>query len=287
MRSSNRAIGGFTILEMLIAIMIIGIVAGAALPLLGDWSRQAKDARFATNVATLQGAQTGYQLVHQAPLGWVLDTRQNPPVLVQYGLADSSGILAQLMHPTDVNGNVNVDPINPAAGPYVYGPYVDERSTLFPAALLLAQSTSGATFPTLPTLLVASDDQTFIALGVQTSFPPSSVPPSGHPLAAQSLIFTGPCLNEPNPPVSVSASPPGRTCGEECLLLKDDILRKLGNPSGKWTGGKVIVAVHLAPQDLGILQTTGTNHDVQFANCIGQVNCNGKPLINRTIGCGP
>lgn len=135
MRTRERA-GGFSLLDVLIAIMLVGIIAAAVVPMIGDYSERAMLVRNYANLQEIGKAMTRYDLVHQAPLGYVYDSSQSPAAYVQYRPEDAIGFWRQLMNPTDANGNVLRDAVTASSGPFAYGPYL--RGEGKAASLLLA-----------------------------------------------------------------------------------------------------------------------------------------------------
>lgn len=122
---ANR--GGFTLLEVLIAMMIVGILVAAALPLLSDQAAQARVARILADGRMVSEAVDCYNLAHRAPAGWIL---------VDGLLHEVSDVSKQLTSPTDANGNVMGSALDPDAGPFPYGPYLYRPPA--PASLLMA-----------------------------------------------------------------------------------------------------------------------------------------------------
>lgn len=135
MRPRNRN-AGLSLLEVLIAVMIAGIIAAALIPMIGDYGEKAKQARKEANFQIKASAVERYRMDHKAPLGFVLDPQTNE--LIEYGLMTMQGPSAQLLLPTDANGNVLGDPMGSSPGPYVHGPYLAAIPPE-PATLLLGQ----------------------------------------------------------------------------------------------------------------------------------------------------
>src|SRR5438132_6789424 len=130
-----RGAGGFTLLEVLIATMIIGIVAAALMPMVTDYASQAKLARQYADAQTVQTAMKQYSLVHTASAGFVRGPDGSLYVYTGTSGNPELAVWDQILMPTDMNGNVMSDPIFPG-GSYTYGPYLLTKPA--PAALLLA-----------------------------------------------------------------------------------------------------------------------------------------------------
>lgn len=138
MRQRNERMSGFSLIEVLIAIMIVGIVAAAVVPLIGEYAEQARVARVMANLKQVKQAVTRYALEHKAPWGFVYDPNDPSEVVKPYKHAGLEGFAAQLQEPTDIYGNVMGDPIGSVVGPFDAGPYALDAFVPVPAALLLA-----------------------------------------------------------------------------------------------------------------------------------------------------
>jgi prepilin-type N-terminal cleavage/methylation domain-containing protein len=102
---------GFTMVELLIVVLLIGILAAIAIPQFADSTQGAREAALARSEAVLSDAISRYILEHDMPPGY-------PP-----GGGDPTEALfiKQLIYYTDAAGNVS-DTKNPTKWPY--GPYL-------------------------------------------------------------------------------------------------------------------------------------------------------------------
>lgn len=83
MTKAKRSKQGFTLIEILVAIVIIGILASIAVPFFRQYLRNARSATFSNDIRTLANAGAQYALESGT---WVNDssTGQFPPELVGY-----------------------------------------------------------------------------------------------------------------------------------------------------------------------------------------------------------
>lgn len=98
MSPSNRKQGGFTLVELLIVVIILGILAAVVIPQFNSAANESKEAALASNLATVRQAIEMYKVQHS-------DTFPD-------GDAD---FVAQLTGTTDVAG---------ASSGSTYGPYL-------------------------------------------------------------------------------------------------------------------------------------------------------------------
>ncbi len=122
---------GFTLVELLIVVIILGILAAVAIPQFGDSSEQAREETLSTNISTLRGAVELYKAEHGVYPG-----RNDTAGAATTGnmAAAAAGFTAQLTLYTDMAGNTsNVkDTVNFPFGPYLKkgavpdNPYVDD-----------------------------------------------------------------------------------------------------------------------------------------------------------------
>ena len=91
-----KAKSGFTLVEILIVVVILGILAAIVIPQFSDASTEAKYSSLASNLQMLRAQIELYKIQHN-------DT---PPTLASFS--------AQLTGQTDVNGNAGTD----------FGPYM-------------------------------------------------------------------------------------------------------------------------------------------------------------------
>jgi general secretion pathway protein G len=105
-RQARGAARGFTLVEILIVVIILGILAAIVIPQFTNASTQARQSNLSTQVQSLQQAISLYNLQHSA-------TATSPLNLV-------SG-WTQLTEYTDINGNVSAT----GSTTFAYGPYIN------------------------------------------------------------------------------------------------------------------------------------------------------------------
>jgi len=93
-----RAKSGFTLVEILIVVVILGILAAIVIPQFSDASTEAKTSSLASDLQTIRSQIELYKIQHN----------DNPPTL--------AGFVAQMTAKTDVAGAVGTD----------FGPYMRE-----------------------------------------------------------------------------------------------------------------------------------------------------------------
>ncbi|HTW94824.1 MAG TPA: prepilin-type N-terminal cleavage/methylation domain-containing protein [Tepidisphaeraceae bacterium] len=100
-RNSARA-SGFTLVEILIVVVILGILAAIVIPQFGSASTDARDSSLTSQLQTINSQLTLYKLNHNDSLPDLLDNQW-----------------AQLTSATDITGSTT-----PASGATTYGPYL-------------------------------------------------------------------------------------------------------------------------------------------------------------------
>ncbi len=98
-----RAKNGFTLVEILIVVVILGILAAIVIPQFTEASTEAKQAALCTDLQTLRSQIELYKIQHN----------DIPPSLANFE--------DQMTGYTDIDGVVQV-----AAGPNIYGPYMQK-----------------------------------------------------------------------------------------------------------------------------------------------------------------
>jgi prepilin-type N-terminal cleavage/methylation domain-containing protein len=107
---------GFTLIEMLIVIIILGILAMIIIPQIGVSTGDAKLSTLQTNLGAMRSAIEIYYAQHNQTYPGDPIPATKPVDIVT--AADT--FVAQLTRYTDVNGNIS----NTKADPYNYGPYL-------------------------------------------------------------------------------------------------------------------------------------------------------------------
>ena len=114
-RPQRRSAGGFTLVEILIVVVILGILAALVIPQFANASEDARKTNMRSQLQTMKGCVELFRVEH----------RDTPPLLVTDGWAVVTG-------KTDIDGAA--DPAG-AYGPYLPGPVVNpltDSSTIVP-----------------------------------------------------------------------------------------------------------------------------------------------------------
>jgi len=112
---------GFTLVELLIVVIILGILAAVVIPQFNSAANESREAAVASNLATIRQAIEMYKVQHADAL-------------------PSAAIVNELINSTDLDGTVQTD------GSGAYGPYLRNS---FPASPVdgVATVTTAATTP--------------------------------------------------------------------------------------------------------------------------------------------
>ena len=110
--SSNK---GFSLVELVIVVVILGIIAAIAIPRISSGSKNAGESALRANLQTLRNAIDWFYGEHHTTFPGVKDAKGG------YGGAGSpEAFVNQLRYYTDADGEVSED-VDPA---YPFGPYV-------------------------------------------------------------------------------------------------------------------------------------------------------------------
>ncbi|MHC4619814.1 MAG: prepilin-type N-terminal cleavage/methylation domain-containing protein [Planctomycetota bacterium] len=111
-----KAKSGFTLVEILIVVVILGILAAIVIPQFTDASTEAKQSRLMTDLQSMRAQIELYKIQHNDCLPGVA----NANLLHTAG----SGFVGGLTDYTDVHGETQSGP-----GPNIYGPYIQRIPT--------------------------------------------------------------------------------------------------------------------------------------------------------------
>ena len=109
---------GFTLVEILIVVVILGILAAIVIPQFTEASTEAKESRLCTDLQTMRSQIELYKAQHNDRLPGS-ETAASP-----IGSVGNATLIQALTGYTDVNGNVQAAP-----GPNIYGPYMQKIPT--------------------------------------------------------------------------------------------------------------------------------------------------------------
>ena len=104
-----KAKGGFTLVEILIVVVILGILAAIVIPQFTEASTEAKESRLVSDLQTMRSQLELYKIQHN----------DNLPPTTGFAAFESA-----MIGYTDVDGNIQAGP-----GPNIYGPYVQKIPT--------------------------------------------------------------------------------------------------------------------------------------------------------------
>ncbi len=104
-----KAKSGFTLVEILIVVVILGILAAIVIPQFTEASTEAKESRLVSDLQTMRSQLELYKIQHN----------DNLPPTTSFAVFESA-----MTGYTDVNGNIQAGP-----GANIYGPYVQKIPT--------------------------------------------------------------------------------------------------------------------------------------------------------------
>lgn len=125
----TRRNSGFTLVEILIVVIILGILAAVVIPQFTDASTRAKDSTLVSNIQTLQSQFELYKMEHNDIYPW------DDPATAGRDVDGSAAIIARLTSLTDADGTINAAG---AFGPYMqdvpHNPYLTNATPVFAGA---------------------------------------------------------------------------------------------------------------------------------------------------------
>jgi len=120
--SERRDQAGFTLIEMLIVVIVLGILAMIIIPQISVSTEDAKLNTLTTNLSTLRNAIELYY--HQHDGKYPGSTKHTDGTAVGTDAEAIAAIVPQLTQYTDVDGEVSAT----KAGNYIYGPYLKKQT---------------------------------------------------------------------------------------------------------------------------------------------------------------
>jgi len=150
---------GFTLVEILIVVIILGILAAIVIPQFTEASNDARESALQSDLQTARSQLELFKVQHM---------EKYPNEITAVG-SDSAKFVAQLTSRTDANGNVGTD-----AATYPYGPYLqkfpsnsfvsgtgtDTDAIKFGATAVTGDGTTGWYFDTAAARFSANSDKT-------------------------------------------------------------------------------------------------------------------------------
>ncbi|AQT67065.1 Pilin [Anaerohalosphaera lusitana] len=116
--NANKTDKGFTLIELMIVVSILGIVSAIAFPTFKDHVAQAKEAAAKDNLRVLREAINRYAIQHKdVPPGYANSDPSNTPNELAFGF--------QMIKASTEDGALS----NPGTAGYPYGPYLPEIPT--------------------------------------------------------------------------------------------------------------------------------------------------------------
>jgi len=115
--TQNKSRAAFTLIEMLIVIMILGILAMVIIPQISTSTDDAKLSTLKTNLSSMRNAVELYYAQHNSAYPGAGSTTNNPTGV---GSEPEDIMVAQLTRYTDVGGNIS----NSKTAVFKYGPYI-------------------------------------------------------------------------------------------------------------------------------------------------------------------
>ncbi len=118
----TRDQSGFTLIEMLIVVIVLGILAMIIIPQISVSTDDAKLSTLTTNLATLRNSIELYY--HQHDNKYPGSTKETDGTATAADAEAIAAIVPQLTLYTDVNGQTSVT----KAGNFIYGPYLKKQT---------------------------------------------------------------------------------------------------------------------------------------------------------------
>ena len=114
----------FTLVELLVVIIIIGILAAVAIPQFGDSSLQAKESALKENLRMFRSSVDKYHVDHGSSYPGVIATHKATAAGAAAAHADAeAALLAQMTMYSDATGNTCAE----KSASFPYGPYIKRK----------------------------------------------------------------------------------------------------------------------------------------------------------------
>ena len=127
----TRHSGGFTLVEVLIVVVLLGIIAMVAIPKIGMGSNDARESALRADLWAIRGQIALYRAEHDGAPG---------PHLDENGDLDWDNFVPRLTGRTDPDGTINP---NGECGPYLYGwptnPFFEPQDSQFADTVLFGE----------------------------------------------------------------------------------------------------------------------------------------------------
>ena len=145
----------FTLVELLVVIIIIGILAAVAIPQFGDASTDAKVAALDQNLATVRSAIELYYYQHNSTYpGTAASHKATESAVLSAHTSTSDAFVRQLTFYSDANGNTCAE----KSSSFPYGPYLIRGMPENPLPAATATATASSVNVTTSTTPLTTDN---------------------------------------------------------------------------------------------------------------------------------